>query len=168
VGISSSKEMKLLESINVAMTPRQPLGMTPAGVAVSPDQKRLYVTCSDANVVAVADVSEPRSKLAGFVPTGWYPTAARELADGRLIVLNGRGLGSYPNPEGPTPLRRSEVHQGDARKQHVGNLQTGTMSVITGLNGDTLADYTKLAQNLSPYRDSMLEVESYPDTSVIY
>ena len=62
------------------MTPRQPLGMTPSALALSPDGKRLYVVCSDANAVAVVDVSEDRSDVLGFIPTGWYPTAARSLA----------------------------------------------------------------------------------------
>ena len=32
--------------------------MTPSALALSPDRKRLFVVCSDANAVAVADVSE--------------------------------------------------------------------------------------------------------------
>src|SRR6185295_4460715 len=31
LGVTASKEVSLIESINVAMTPRQPLGMTPSG-----------------------------------------------------------------------------------------------------------------------------------------
>ena len=49
--------MQLAEVINVAMTPLQPVGMTPSALALSPDQKRLYTVCSDANAVAVADIS---------------------------------------------------------------------------------------------------------------
>ena len=89
--------MKLQETLNVAMTPRQPAGMTPSGLALSPDQQRLFVACSDANVVAVADISEARSRLEGFIPAGWYPTAARVLPDGRVLILNGRGVASYPS-----------------------------------------------------------------------
>src|SRR5205807_2498636 len=113
VGVSDSKSMKLAESINVAMTPRHPLGMTPSAVALSPDQTRLFVTCSDANVVAVADISEARSRVLGFVPTGWYPTASRQLADGRLVVLNGRGFQSYQNAAMPGPLADREFPRRD-------------------------------------------------------
>jgi hypothetical protein len=42
----------------------------------------------------------------GFVPTGWYPTAVKELSDGTLAVLNGRGLRSYPNPKARTHRRK--------------------------------------------------------------
>jgi hypothetical protein len=63
--------------------------MTPSGLALSADQTRLYVACSDVNVLAVADISETRGRLAGFVPTGAYPTAVRVLNGGRIAVLNG-------------------------------------------------------------------------------
>jgi YVTN family beta-propeller protein len=167
VGIDDTKQMKQTESINVAMTPRQPLGMTPSAVALSPDQRVLYVACSDANVVAVADISEARSHVLGFIPTGWYPTATRVVADGRVFVLNGRGLQSYPNPNYAGPVTRAESRKGDARAQYVGVMQAGTMSVIDPLNEEALDKYTKQAQSLSPYRDSELDGTMLPADSVI-
>ena len=62
-------------------TARQPAGTTPSGLALNADQSRLFVACSDANVVAVADISEARSRLEGFVPSGWYPTGVRTRTD---------------------------------------------------------------------------------------
>ncbi len=100
VGVSDNGDLRVVETINVSTTPNHPLGMTPSALALSPDQSRLYVVCSDANAAAVVDVTEARSQVLGFVPTGWYPTAARALADGRLVVLNGKGSRSYPNPKG--------------------------------------------------------------------
>ena len=164
VGISDSKSMKLAESINVAMTPRHPLGMTPSAVALSPDQTRLFVTCSDANLVAVADISEGRSRVLGFVPSGWYPTASRVLADGRLLVLNGRGAQSYPN----APMRGPLDDRVFPRREFVGTLQTGSMSLIDPLTDEALDKYTEAAQNLSPYRDSQLDLRNLPGDSVIY
>ena len=105
VGVSSGNQLSVVESINVSMTPRQPLGMTPSALALSPDGKRLYVACSDANAAAVVDVSETRSRVEGFIPAGWYPTAVRALPSGTLVVLNGKGLRSYPNPDGPNPTK---------------------------------------------------------------
>src|SRR6185503_19957742 len=46
VNVTKSKDMKVREALNVARTPRQPLGMTPSGVALSADQKVLFVACS--------------------------------------------------------------------------------------------------------------------------
>ena len=107
VAVSSGNQLSVVESINVSMTPRQPLGMTPSALALSPDGKRLYVACSDANAAAVVDVSETRSRVEGFIPAGWYPTAVRALPSGTLVVLNGKGLRSYPNPDGPNPTKRA-------------------------------------------------------------
>ena len=41
IGVSGSNEMKMLETLNVALTPMHPLGMTPSAVALSPDQSKL-------------------------------------------------------------------------------------------------------------------------------
>ena len=161
--------MKVTETLNVALTPRHPLGMTPTALAISPDQRALFTVCSDANAVAVTDISGQRSRLAGFIPTGWYPTAARVLKDGTILVLNGRGLQSYPNPKAPGPMGAPALEGGgDPRREYVGNLQTGTMSVIAPLTEEALAQYTKSTLALSPYNDSMLDVAQIADDNVIY
>ena len=163
VAVSESKELRLLESINVAMSPRQPAGMTPTALALTADQLKLYVICSDSNAAAVVDLTEAKSRVAGFVPTGWYPTAARAMADGRLIVFNGRGSRSFPNPEGPSPFRRaSPVHSGLDSVQYVGAIQTGSASVITPFDDDQLDKYTKQVYANSPYRDELLDNARVP------
>ncbi len=165
VGVSASDNLSLIETLNVGLTARQPAGMTPSAVALSPDQMHLFVACSDANVVAVADISEERSHLDGFLPAGWYPTAARMLPDGRVLILNGRGVGSYPNPGygGSAAANRA----GNPRRQYVANMQTGTMSVIPPLSDEAMENYTKAVLALSPYRDSQLDAANQPAGSVI-
>ena len=159
LGVSEDKELRLIETINTAMTPRQPAGMTPSALALGPNKKHLYVVCSDANVVAAVDITAERSHVEGFIPTGWYPTAARVLPNGTLVVLNGRGGGSHPNPHGPNPTRRPEAsYTGDAGPvEYVGRIQTGTASFIDPLNANQLEAYTKTAMANSPYRDEKLE-----------
>jgi YVTN family beta-propeller protein len=168
VGVTEDKDMKLLETLNVAMTPKEPAGMTPSGLALNADQTRLFIVCSDANAVAVADVSAPRSHLMGFVPTGWYPTAARVIADGRLLVLNGRGPGSYPTNY-PGPAKRPAVLEaGDRAPGYVASLQTGTLSVIPALTDEALDQATREVISMSPYRDALLEAAtSQPDSVVV-
>ncbi len=89
LGVSETGELTKLETIDVAATPGQPLGSTPSAVALSADKKRLYVACSDANDVAVVDISGDRYRISGFVPAGAYPTAVAGLPDGRLAILDG-------------------------------------------------------------------------------
>src|SRR5579871_641974 len=159
VAVSASGDLRAAETINVSTTPLHPLGMTPSALALSPDQDRLYVICSDANAAAVVDVTEARSHVLGFIPTGWYPTAARALTDGRLVVLNGRGARSYPNPKGPNPtLRPAAVHAG-APAEYVGRIQTGSASIIPPFTTEQLRAYTAEVQANSPYRDETLDTQ---------
>ncbi|MEO8025543.1 MAG: bifunctional YncE family protein/alkaline phosphatase family protein [Bryobacteraceae bacterium] len=154
VGLNDAKDMRLLESINVTLTPRHPLGMTPSALALSPDRNRLFIVCSDANAVAVAAIDGERSRVSGFIPVGWYPTAARTLPDGRLIVLNGKGGGSYANPNGPSPARlQTPSHDGVRSDGYVGVLQTGSASVIDAFDEAKLEEYSKTALDVTPYRD---------------
>jgi len=89
LGVSEGKELNVLETLNVGFSAVAPAGMTPSGLALNADQTELYIANSDVNALAVADISETRSRLAGFVPTGAYPTAVRVINGGRLAVLNG-------------------------------------------------------------------------------
>jgi YVTN family beta-propeller protein len=89
-------------------------GSTPNALALSLDGSRLFVAEADNNAVAVFDLSPetagvpgpsaPANRLAGRVPVGWYPTAV--ASDGaQLLVTSGKGLGTGPNPDGPSPAR---------------------------------------------------------------
>ncbi|MBI3209099.1 MAG: bifunctional YncE family protein/alkaline phosphatase family protein [Candidatus Solibacter usitatus] len=164
VGITEGKDLRVVESINLSMTSLQPAGMTPSALALSPDEKTLYVVCSDANAVAVVDISETRSRVVGFVPSGWYPTGARVLSNGRLIVLNGRGGGSLANPRGPRPDKQvAKSHEGIRSDQYVGSIQKGTISWIDQISPEQLEAYTKTVFANSPYRDELLEDARVPD-----
>ncbi|MCL4402748.1 MAG: bifunctional YncE family protein/alkaline phosphatase family protein, partial [Acidobacteria bacterium] len=171
VGITEGKELSLAESINLAMTPRQPLGMTPSALALSPDGKRLYAVCSDANALAVVDISQERSHVRGFIPTGWYPTAVRALPGGGLVVLNGRGLRSYPNPQGPSPLRKPEpLHAGVSAREYVAHIQTGTASFLDPFSEKDLETWSATVRANSPYNDNKLDMPNPlpPIEHVIY
>lgn len=163
VGVSASKELRQVESINVALTPRQPAGMTPSALTLSSDEKTLYVVCSDANAVAVADISQTYSRVLGFIPTGWYPTAALALPGGRLAVLNGRGGGSFPNPKGPRPDKQpARTHEGIRADEYVGSIQRGTVSWLGPFDAAQLEQYSKTVISNSPYRDQLLEDAGVP------
>ena len=161
VAVTEAKELSVVERINVAMTPRQPLGMTPSGLGLSPDGKRLYVACSDGNVAAVVDVSGQVSHVDGFIPAGWYPTAVRVLPSGTLVILNGKGVRSYPNPNGPSPRTDlAPVHGGVREPGYVAYLQTGTASWIEPFTDQQLADWTRKALAQSAYKDAKLDEPS--------
>ena len=155
--VSEDATLKPLERINISLSSLQPAGTTPSALALSPDEKTLYVVCSDLNAVAVVDVSVAKSAVRGFIPAGWYPTAARVLADGRLLILNGRGLRSFANLKGPNPTKHvAPMHMGNTELEYVGGLQRGTVSVVPPFDDAQLEAWTKTVYANSPYRDETL------------
>jgi len=144
------------EVVNLALFPRQPLGMTPSGLALSPDGKTLLVSCADANTVAVVDVAGRRARVNGFLPTGWYPTGVAWLAGGKVAVLNGKGTRSYPNPQGLTPLKWPILDPAKASQiQYVLRIQPGAVQFIDPWNAVTLKQHTAVVRQLTPWRDPM-------------
>ncbi len=159
VGVTHDGQLNVLESINVSLTPMHSLGMTPSSVAVNKRGTRLYVVCSDANAVAVVDISGAHSRVLGFIPTGWYPTSVRVLDDDQLVVLNGKGLGSHANPDGPVPTKRNRaLYPGGpvTAPGYVAHIQTGTAAFVPPVTEDNLADDTQTVIRNSPYKDEMV------------
>jgi DNA-binding beta-propeller fold protein YncE len=162
-GLNAAKDVRPLEVLNVALYADQPAGMTPSALALDKEEKRLFVVCSDANAVAAVDISGAKSSVDGFVPTGWYPTAARVLPNGSLVVLNGRGARSFPNPQGPNPAKKTApVHQGNVAVEYVGKIQTGSLSLIAPFGEKELAAHTATVRQNSPYRPGVGERAAIP------
>jgi len=88
LGASETGELSRLETINLALTPRQPAGTTPEGMGISADRKQLYVACAGVNAVAVIDLAGERVRTLGFIPAGHYPVSALGLPGGRVSILN--------------------------------------------------------------------------------
>jgi DNA-binding beta-propeller fold protein YncE len=137
------------EQVKVSIYPDAPPGSTPNSVSLSPDEKRLVVANADNNTVAVVDISEPgRSEVQGFIPTGWYPTAALVSRDNtELFVLSGKGLTSSPNPR---YMPRS-IPGGDMT--YVGAMLTGTLSVLPNPDAALLRSLTNTARSVTRYTD---------------
>jgi YVTN family beta-propeller protein len=86
------------------------------GLALSPDGRTLYATNGGANDVAVIHVSDKpgSTRVAGFIPTGWYPTALAVRPDGRrLYVVNGKS-NTGPVPENCRVNTGIDAHHDDA------------------------------------------------------
>jgi YVTN family beta-propeller protein len=67
-------------------------GATPTGLAVSPDEKTLYVTLGDMNAIAIVNLA--KQSVIGYIPTGWYPSAVVATGDGHLLWSNAKGVQS--------------------------------------------------------------------------
>ncbi|MFM8851510.1 MAG: beta-propeller fold lactonase family protein, partial [Cytophagales bacterium] len=120
VSVIDTRLKKEIEVLNTALYPNAPSGSTTNSVALSADQKTLFIANADNNCLSVFDVSNPgSSKSKGFIPVGWYPTVIRTLGN-TLLVANGKGFSSFPNPKGPSPIKKKQkvnYQQGDTKKE---------------------------------------------------
>lgn len=99
-------------------------GVIPFGLALSPDQKRLYVAEAGINAVGVVDLES--KQVVGHIPTGWFPSKLKVTNDGKqLIVANAKGFGSGPN--GGRNFKPAFDHPS---ADYIGALMLGTVSVI--------------------------------------
>jgi DNA-binding beta-propeller fold protein YncE len=156
-GVTADGDFTRLEAINTSLTPLQPLGMTPSAVAIDSAGRRLYIACSDGNTVAVVDISQPLSRMLGFIPTGWYPTAITSLSDGTIAILNGKGKGSFSNVHGPNPLLRPEqAYKGSPVTEYVAHMQTGTVQFVPAINDEQMRTYTETVMRGSFYNSDQL------------
>lgn len=108
-----------MKTLNAALYPNAPSGSTNNCVALSEDEKTLYIANEDNNCLAVFDVSTPGKSISlGFIPVGWYPTNVKVVRK-EILVTNGKGLTSAANPQGPNPTSKKEKvdrHQDDQSK----------------------------------------------------
>jgi len=111
IAVIETRSRKILRYLNDAPSGGPAEGSTPNALALSHDQTKLYAAEADNNAVAVFDVSRENSDthvasgedpLVGRIPTDWYPTGVLDAGD-QMLILTGKGHGSYANPDGPTP-----------------------------------------------------------------
>ncbi|MDQ6890982.1 MAG: bifunctional YncE family protein/alkaline phosphatase family protein, partial [Bacteroidota bacterium] len=158
VSIINILSKKVIETLTTSLYPNAPQGSTTNGLALSPDEKTLYIANADNNCLSVFDVSQPgKSVSKGFIPTGWYPTCVKAIGN-KIFVTNGKGFSSFANPDGPNPIRKKdqlEYQKGDTTKvktvQYIGGLFIGTMSIIDVPNEKELASYSQQVYQNTPY-----------------
>lgn len=133
IDIAQNKVLK-----NIMLNPEPRLkhlrGIIPFGVALSPDQKRLYVAESGINAVGVIDVE--KLEVVGHIPTAWFPSKLKVSNDGKkLIVANAKGFGSGPN--GGKNFKMGE------EGSYIGGLMKGYVSVMDIPSDESLKAETK-------------------------
>jgi len=96
-------------------------GVIPFGLAVSPDERHLYVAEAGINAIGVLDI--PSFRIAGNIPVGWFPSKLKITPDGKkIIVANAKGYGSGPN--GGKNFKEGK------EGTYIGSLMKGTVSII--------------------------------------
>jgi len=156
-GLTDSNRARLLERIPVGPEIDAPAGTEPTALSGSPDGQRLYIACSGNNLVAVADISGPRTQFLGAIPTGWRPTAVAETSQGQLLYLNGKGAGPRAALQGPDPTRR------DRASDYVAAQEIGSIGILPGLDGDSLAQMTQRAAENVMYEGAFAADPGVPE-----
>ncbi len=109
-------------------------GVIPFGLALSPDQKRLYVAESGINAVAVIDVES--LEVLGHIPVGWFPSKLEVTPDGqRLIGANAKGYGSGPNG--------GKDYKVGPEGTYIGHLMKGSVTIMDIPSDETLEKLTQ-------------------------
>ncbi|MDB5010603.1 MAG: hypothetical protein JWQ06_1392, partial [Mucilaginibacter sp.] len=162
VSIINTNTHKTIEVISTALYPTKLTGSTTNGLALSPDEKTLYIANADNNCLAVFDVSKPgNSQSKGFIPVGWYPTNVKTLGN-KILVANGKGFKSMANPKGPQPVSKTD-NSGyqkspvNSREQYIGGLFKGTLSFIQVPDMIQLKAYTKQVYDNTPFNNKIAQ-----------
>jgi YVTN family beta-propeller protein len=164
VSVINTVSSKVIETIATTLYATQLTGSTTNGLALSTNEKTLYIANADNNCLAVFDVSKPgNSTSQGFIPVGWYPTGVKVLG-AKILVINGKGNTSLPNPEGPQPISKvdnSGYHMGSTannKLQYIAGLFKGSLSVINVPKPEQLKVYTKQVYANTPFSNKRTEV----------
>ncbi|WP_394824797.1 bifunctional YncE family protein/alkaline phosphatase family protein [Pendulispora albinea] len=119
--------------------PRAFKGSNPNALALSPDERTLYVTDGGTNAVAVVRLERERGQVVGLVPTGWYPDAIAARG-GRLFIANAKGVAG-PNPRACRDNLGTGPGDDDACRaanQYIWQLEKGSLLTLPAPNDVSL------------------------------
>jgi YVTN family beta-propeller protein len=159
VSVIDTKKQKVIETLSASLFPDALTGSTTNSVALSSDEKTLYIANADNNCLTVFNVSNPgSSRSLGFIPTGWYPTCVRVVGNS-LLITNGKGFESIANPYGPqpdnkkikTPYQKEITSIANQPVQYIGSLFKGSLSFIPIPTMNELEKYSKQVYKNTPY-----------------
>jgi len=134
ISVIAAESGTILAHINLTVPRMEKLrGILPFGLALSPDETRLYAACSGLNAVAVVDLAKRR--LLGYIPAAWFCSAVEVSKDGRrLYILSAKGLGSGPNG--------GKGFVAPPRGTHPADIMQGTLQILDTPDDAQLASYT--------------------------
>jgi YVTN family beta-propeller protein len=147
VSIIDTSSDELVETVSLRWQAKDLFGASPNALVFDQTGRKIYVCNGTQNAIAVIDFRPGKSKLAGLIPTGWYPGAIA-LAEGRLCVANVKGIGSGKT-FGPGEKVQLASHQ-----------YRGTISLVPVPGKSKLAAYTKTV--LANYGHAAMEAALLP------
>ena len=138
VSVIDLKRQATIAHVSTSVHPDSPEGSTTNSVTLVPRYWCLLAANADNNELTVMKWQNPRHpRPIGFIPTGWYPTKVLSLKNGDILVLNGKGGRSLPNPD----------------HEYIASLFKGTLSIFKFPTSTQLAEYTKQVYANTPYKN---------------
>lgn len=115
--VINTKNDDVINEISVHKDDNTPFGSAPNALAISPDGKYLYAANGTQNAICVIETSSS-NKVAGYIPTGWYPGS---------VVMNKKGTQIYiANVKGSGSRNKGAGNAGYSSRDHM-----GSVSIIT-------------------------------------
>lgn len=136
ITVLDKNDQKIIKHIKLELLPEigNKRGIIPFGLAVSPDEKTLFVAESGINAIGVIDIAT--LSLKGHIPAAWFPAKLKVSPDGKqLIIANAKGFGSGPNG-GYTFIPGNEG-------SYIGSLMKGNVQVVEIPTQEKLNELTK-------------------------
>ena len=131
-------------------------GVLPFGMALSPDEKTLYVACAGINAVAVIDAR--KDKVLGYLSTAWFPARVAISSDGMVLyVASAKGFGAGPNG-GP------DFHAGP-EGTYIGDITKGVVSIISTSDARRLKETTAEVLRNNGFTSGGAGAQRNPDSS---
>jgi YVTN family beta-propeller protein len=154
VSVVDTTSRKILEEIPTAgpdwlfKNVKRYTGSAPNDLALSQDEKTLYVTNGGSNSVAVIQLGE-HSEVVGLIPTGWSPNSVSVGSDNRhLYVVDGKSVPG-PNPGLHLGTKASETKPGMAvqltgQNQYVYQLEKADFLTLPVPGNEELEHLTRM------------------------
>lgn len=174
IAVIDTRTRKMLTQLSDASPSGLGEGSTPNAMALSPDGSRLFVAEADNNAIAIIEMSATTSglasahgndRVAGRIPTGWYPTAVVATGDS-LFVVSGKGRGTGPNPNGPQPISKWTVGPRSSTRNQLS--ATLTVSDLARASGAMLAQLTARVARANGWDKARTAAKYPPIEHVVY
>lgn len=136
ISVIDYRQHRIVGHIPIKVDPRidKYRGLLPFGLALSKDEKTLYVALLGFNAVAVVDIGSQQT--IGLIPSGWGPARVRLSNDQKeLYIISCRGLGAGPNG--------GAGFVAPAQGTYIGDIQLGSFQKVAVPQKDQLTAYTK-------------------------
>jgi sugar lactone lactonase YvrE len=94
ISVSDTAGNRVVQTFDLQPFAQRVAGIAPSALAISPDNRTLYVACAGINAILVLSAQD--GKIAGAIPTAWVPVSISVSADGQMLAagcLLGAGSG---------------------------------------------------------------------------